>query len=163
MVVWLESCDDREKAIERGNLVTIERWTDARLDKLADGVEKLIEQLHQVSDQISDQITQNGSRIERTCERVDAFIEGKHDDERSSSASVEPAHLLDRLTVLESQMQQLMQRVQYLERREVSQLAIQVQPGIMAEETESNDIDDDVEDEPDEILWDFFDPSERQK
>jgi hypothetical protein len=139
--------------------MTIERWTDERLDKLADGMERLIGQLHRVSHQMSDQISQLGNRIEQTCDRVDALIEGKQDNDPSRPAAP-PSHLLDRLTVLESQMQQLMQRVQYLERREVSQLAIQVQPrGVAAED----EMDDDVEDEPDEILWDFFNPSEQQK
>lgn len=140
--------------------MTIERWTDERLDKLADGVERLVGQL----EQLGEQIRLLGNRIEQTCDRVDALVEGKPDRNQSAPAvapqpSSQSSPLSGRVTTLEAQMQQLTQRVQYLERREVVHLAAQVQPIPVIGEDE----DDGVEDEPDEILWDFFDPSEQQK
>lgn len=150
--------------------MAIERWTDQRLDKLAESMERLIGQLHLLGNQIS----QVGNRVEQTCNRVDTFVDLGRADPSPSADSNHPApnrhrsveqtvgqtvdqssYPLDRLTALESQMQQLTQRVQYLERREVV-LSPQVLPALAVEE-------EDIEDEPDEILWDFLDPAERQK
>jgi hypothetical protein len=151
--------------------VSIERWTDERLDKLADGVEQVVGQL----DRLGNQISLLGNRIEQTCNRVDAFVESKHDsiqsspltdkqlsDQFSTQSNHQSSPLLDRVTTLESQMQQLMQRVQYLERREVAHLTAQVQ-AVTGVGAVGDDEDDGIEDEPDEILWDFFDPSEQRK
>lgn len=138
--------------------MSIEQWTDQKLDKLADIVDRLVRQV----DRLSSQIDQLGSRLERTADSVDALIGViqpqmgssseaiTHPTDPPTDPSIDPSiDWATRVSALEAQMQQLTQRVQGLER---SQFISHVpRSGIPLEEEE-------IEDEPDEILWDFIEP-----
>jgi outer membrane murein-binding lipoprotein Lpp len=134
--------------------VTIERWTDQKLDKLADIVDRLVSQ----ADRLSSQIDQLGSRLERTADSIDALIGvvqpqmGSVPEAVANPTDPQTDPSIDwvaRVSALEAQVQQLAQRVQGLERNQF--ISHVPHSGITLEEEE-------IEDEPDEILWDFMEP-----
>jgi hypothetical protein len=58
---------------------------------------------------------------------------------------------LSRLSALEAQVQQLTQQLGYLERRLPAGITVGMTAPALVEE-------EDIDDEPDEILWDFMEP-----
>lgn len=136
--------------------MAIERWTDDKLDTLADTVDRLANQVQQLSFQME----QVGARLERTTQSLDALVNAIATD-RASLTEAKPDRLptpdpkadwSSRLTLLEGQMQHLTQRIQYLEQRERAVNTVPATPIVLIE-------DDDMEDTPDEILWDFMEPN----
>lgn len=136
--------------------MAIERWTDDKLDTLADTVDRLVNQVQQLSFHME----QVGARLERTTQSLDALVNAIATD-RASLTEAKPDRLptpdpradwSSRLTLLEGQMQHLTQRIQYLEQRERAVNTVPATPIVLIE-------DDDMEDTPDEILWDFMEPN----
>lgn len=126
-----------------------EQWTDDKLDKLANVVNQLVNQVQQLTHQSS----QLGAQLERTTQSLDALVSAMTVDRGSLTKpqSFKPeTDWLSRLTMLEELVHHLTQRIQYLERRE---LAVSTVPAPALIE------DDDIEDAPDEILWDFMEPN----
>ncbi len=139
--------------------MTNQQWTEERLSRLADQVE-----------QIGSQLGELGNRVEQICGSVDRLVALMTTSLPAASTSAkeiasppEPLQLsLTRLTALEAQVQQLTQRLSDLERQHVTQVAessAQERTSLIGlAELEDEEIDD----EPDEILWDFMEPSDRQ-
>ncbi len=129
-----------------------ERWTSKKLNRLADGVDQLMAQVQQMQLQI----VHLSDRVDRTCNSLDRLVNALQNAKSTQPEPIEtPANdaLNSRMQQMEQQLHQLSDRVKSLERRELTLSPPQLQPVLIE--------DDDVEDEPDEILWDFLEPSER--
>lgn len=136
----------------------MERWTDQKLDKLADAVERLADQMQQMHRQIG----HLGNRVEQTCTSADSLVAVISTQPMplettylADASDVPPTDWLDRLATLEQQVLQLTEQVKHLERRAAANL----NPSITLAGPTAPFVDDDVDDEPDEILWDFIEPT----
>lgn len=141
-----------------------DRWSDKRLSQLADLIERLATQVQQLHGQVG-QVSQ---QVEQTCLRVDQLTATIRSSNASSNASpavsgatpdvfasVDTARTISNdLMRLEARLEQLDRRVKGLEHPPVA--APLLQPAVVAHTD-----DDEIEDEPDEVLWDFLDPAER--
>jgi chaperonin cofactor prefoldin len=142
----------------------MEQWTDERLNKLANTVERLAEQMQQMHQRID----QLGDQIEQTCSNADSLmtaistqpmlVETTYLDDSSDSPSVD---WVARLATVEQQMQQLTEQIKHLERR----LTANFNPSNLNLANFNRSVptapfaEDDVDDEPDEVLWDFIEPT----
>lgn len=143
----------------------MEQWTDERLDKLANTVERLAEHMQQMHHQIE----QLGNRVEQTCSRADSLVAAISSQPMpletiyvaDPSDGLPPADWFTRLATVEQQMQQLTEQIKHLERR----FAATLKPSNLNCSNFNLSVptppfgEDDVDDEPDEILWDFIEPS----
>jgi chromosome segregation ATPase len=110
------------------------------LSQIATQVSQLAAQLQQIGLQLNalgQQVAQNQVAVEQAA--VD----------QTANSTPQP-ELLERFASLEELVQKLSIRVNMLERREVAFTA-PLQPAV--------ELDEDTEDEPDEILWDFIEPA----
>lgn len=141
--------------------MSTKRWTKKKLNRLADVVSQLTIQVQQMQLQM----VQLSDRVDRTCHSLDGLVNAlqqgpaKQPEPNPSptDAALTNAALNARFQQMEQQIQQLGDRVKALERRELTMLPPPIQPPVQPMLME----DDDIEDEPDEILWDFLEPSER--
>lgn len=128
---------------------SVTEWTNERLNQLADSVERLTDLVQQMGSQIG----QLGQRVEQTRSSVDDLVNvvtiSMPPTFRAPANLNPPDKQLDRLAALEQQMQQLTQRVKSLEQQLVS---------VPSPMTVPLELDEEIEDEPDEILWDFIEP-----
>jgi CII-binding regulator of phage lambda lysogenization HflD len=137
--------------------VAIEQWNDEKLNKLAEIVNHLAGQLQQ----ISNQVTQLGYRVEQMRSSVDHLVSVietysfPQQEVVSRTPNLQKQDWLDRLTQLEEQVNHLSNRIKYLERQDAA-FKMPIQPTFVVDE-------DEIEDEPDEILWDFMEPSTQDK
>jgi phage shock protein A len=151
------------------------RWTHKKLNQLADLVEVLALQVQQMQGQIG----LLSHQVEQTCLRLDRLTEVMHAaDVTQPTPAIESTSITEsdssRLTRIEFKLNQielrlnqgelrlnrgdgrldrLEARLQVLEGRQ-EQVASVLPPIRM-------DDSDEIEDEPDEVLWDFLDPVER--
>jgi hypothetical protein len=145
--------------------VASQEWTDERLNHLATQVEK-----------ISIELSQLGQRVEQVCSSVDRLVTAITVSPTVTAPTVVPTgstglqkpvqlmnqlsaqvpipqsqEWLSRLSALEAQVQQLTQQLGYLERRLPAGITVGMTAPALVEE-------EDIDDEPDEILWDFMEP-----
>lgn len=134
-------------------------WTDKKLHKLTDRVDQLTVQVQQMGAQMSEL----GQRIDQTRGSIDQLVDLIRTNLSQSEGVMTPSQqhdrqqhdrqlsdLLNRFNQIEQQMLHLSNRVNYLESRNATSMFPQTQP-VFSE--------DEIEDEPDEILWDFMEPA----
>lgn len=114
------------------------------LSQIATQVSQLAAQLQQIGLQLNalgQQVAQNQVAVEQAAVN------------QTANSTPQP-ELLERFASLEELVQKLSIRVNMLERREVAFTA-PLQPAVQP----AVELDEDTEDEPDEILWDFIEPA----
>lgn len=124
------------------------QWTNKKLSKLAETVSQFASQLELLQEQVS----QMNQTVAYSSGRIDTLIQvlaGQSDLPSDPAIRTEAVVESDRLEAITTQVQQLNYRLQILERRELSQAAVGLLESIEDEE---------IEDEPDEVLWDFIEP-----